>query len=198
MVAQMKPDQRQKYVDLKRQSEGLSAELEKLQEELAGVNLKRKQLEDEVSLSQIKLEAVSLYTKLREATEKKDALLEEEATKGTPAQERERLLKQVKLDNAQLAGEQDAQTKRGCTDHNPSGKISNGTEPAFETRDERLSVVDTSSGARTRVASPHVVRTTERTSPPFATANTCLSRFARCFQVQRFCQRLQTNNCCND
>lgn len=48
---------------------------------------------------------MALYSKLREAREKKEALLEEEATKGTPVQERERLLKQVKQDNAQLAGE---------------------------------------------------------------------------------------------
>lgn len=48
---------------------------------------------------------MALYSKLREAREKKEALLEEEATKGTPVQERERLLKQVKQDNVQLAGE---------------------------------------------------------------------------------------------
>ncbi|OQR67592.1 intraflagellar transport protein 74-like [Tropilaelaps mercedesae] len=104
MISQMKPDQRQKYVELMRQSESLTGEREKLQEEAARIVSKRKQLEEEVALSQVKLEAVALYTKLREVREKKEALLEEEATKGTPAQERERLLKQVKQDNAQLAG----------------------------------------------------------------------------------------------
>lgn len=100
----MSNEQRQKYAELKRQSDSLNSNLEKLQEEMASIVTKRKQLEEEVSLSQVKLEAVALYTKLREAQEKRDALLEEEATKGTPAQERERLLKQVKQDNAQLAG----------------------------------------------------------------------------------------------
>ncbi|XP_022672612.1 intraflagellar transport protein 74 homolog [Varroa jacobsoni] len=104
MISQMKADQRQKYVELMRQSKLLGGELEKLQEEAASIAAKRKQLEEEVSLSQVKLEAVALYSKLREAREKKEALLEEEATKGTPVQERERLLKQVKQDNVQLAG----------------------------------------------------------------------------------------------
>lgn len=53
IISQMKPDQRQKYVELMRQSEALNGELEKLQEEAAVIATKRKQLEEEVALSQV-------------------------------------------------------------------------------------------------------------------------------------------------
>ncbi|CAN8001690.1 unnamed protein product [Ixodes pacificus] len=55
-------------------------------------------------MSQIKQEAVKLYERLRELGEKKAVLQEEQRLRGTPAQERERLLMQVKEDNAELAG----------------------------------------------------------------------------------------------
>ncbi|GIY10500.1 hypothetical protein CEXT_198161, partial [Caerostris extrusa] len=51
-------------------------------------------LEEELSMSQIKQEASNLYNKLREVEEKRDALVLEEKTKGTPAQERESLVLQ--------------------------------------------------------------------------------------------------------
>ena len=53
-------------------------------------------LEDELSVSAVKREAVSLYEQLQEAEKKRDALLEEAKERGTPAQEREKLLYQVK------------------------------------------------------------------------------------------------------
>ena len=52
-------------------------------------------LEDELSVSAVKREAVSLYEQLQEAEKKRDALLEEAKERGTPAQEREKLLNQV-------------------------------------------------------------------------------------------------------
>ena len=54
-------------------------------------------VEQEVSSSHIKQEAVTLYEKLNELGEKKQSLVDEmeKENKGTPAEERERLLKQV-------------------------------------------------------------------------------------------------------
>lgn len=46
---------------------------------------------------QIKQEASNLYNKLREVEEKRDALILEEKNKGTPQQERENLVQQVKF-----------------------------------------------------------------------------------------------------
>lgn len=47
--------------------------------------------------------AVRLYEQLHELEEKRDALLQEVQAKGTPQEERERLLKQVKEDNTEIA-----------------------------------------------------------------------------------------------
>jgi len=46
---------------------------------------------------------VRLYEQLRELEEKRDQLMAELQAKGTPQEERERLLKQVKDDNSEIA-----------------------------------------------------------------------------------------------
>jgi len=46
---------------------------------------------------------VRLYEQLRELEEKRDAVLQEVQAMGTPEQERERLLKQMKQDNTEIA-----------------------------------------------------------------------------------------------
>jgi len=48
-------------------------------------------------------DVVRLYEQLRELEEKRDAVLLEVQAMGTPEQERERLLKQVKEDNIEIA-----------------------------------------------------------------------------------------------
>jgi hypothetical protein len=53
-------------------------------------------LEDEVAISALKREALTLYDNLRDLEQKRDELVDEENNRGTPAQERERLLSQVK------------------------------------------------------------------------------------------------------
>ncbi|PFX19842.1 Intraflagellar transport protein 74-like [Stylophora pistillata] len=84
LVEDMPPDQRAKYAQLKNVNNSLQAE---------------------VSSSPVKQEAVTLYEKLNELGEKKQSLLDEmeKENKGTPAEERERLLKQVKEDNQEIA-----------------------------------------------------------------------------------------------
>ncbi len=52
----------------------------------------------------MKQEAVRLYEQLHELEEKKASLVAEEQSRGSPAEERERLLKQVKDDNQEIAG----------------------------------------------------------------------------------------------
>ena len=48
-------------------------------------------------------DVVRLHEQLRELEEKRDAVLQEVQAMGTPEQERERLLKQVKEDNIEIA-----------------------------------------------------------------------------------------------
>uniref|UniRef100_A0A2C9LAM1 Intraflagellar transport protein 74 homolog n=1 Tax=Biomphalaria glabrata TaxID=6526 RepID=A0A2C9LAM1_BIOGL len=57
----------------------------------------------ELSLSHVKQEAVRLYDQIHEFEVKRDALIEEAKTRGSPAEEREKLLKQVKEDNQEIA-----------------------------------------------------------------------------------------------
>lgn len=106
LVEDMPPDQRAKYAKLKNVNNSLQAELEQKQQDLDALTTRIQNLEDEVSSSPVKQEAVTLYEKLNELGEKKQSLLDEmeKENKGTPAEERERLLKQVKEDNQEIAG----------------------------------------------------------------------------------------------
>ncbi|KAG0445224.1 hypothetical protein HPB47_018135 [Ixodes persulcatus] len=104
LIAAMKPQLRQRYAEQKDANQLLLIQLDKLQQKLNTLQSQRNSLEEDISLSQIKQEAVKLYERLRELGEKKAVLQEEQRLRGTPAQERERLLMQVKEDNAELAG----------------------------------------------------------------------------------------------
>lgn len=106
LVEDMPPDQRAKYAKLKNVNNSLQTELEQKQQDLDALTTRIQNLEDEVSSSPVKQEAVTLYEKLNELGEKKQSLLDEmeKENKGTPAEERERLLKQVKEDNQEIAG----------------------------------------------------------------------------------------------
>ncbi|XP_073259042.1 intraflagellar transport protein 74 homolog [Porites lutea] len=105
LVEDMPPDQRAKYAKLKNVNNSLQLDLERKQQELDALTTRIQNLEDEVSSSHIKQEAVTLYEKLNELGEKKQSLVDEmeKENKGTPAEERERLLKQVKEDNQEIA-----------------------------------------------------------------------------------------------
>lgn len=106
LVEDMPPDQRAKYAKLKNVNNSLQTELEQKQQDLDALTTRIQNLEDEVSSSPVKQEAVTLCEKLNELGEKKQSLLDEmeKENKGTPAEERERLLKQVKEDNQEIAG----------------------------------------------------------------------------------------------
>ena len=90
-------------MQLKSANAQYSAALEQMNQELDLYNSKKNSLEDELSVSALKREAVVLYEQLAEAENKRDKLLEEEKQRGTPAQERERLLAAVKDDNAEIS-----------------------------------------------------------------------------------------------
>ncbi|XP_015752644.1 PREDICTED: intraflagellar transport protein 74 homolog [Acropora digitifera] len=105
LVEDMPPDQKAKYAKLKTINNSLKSDLEQKQQELDALTTRIQNLEEEVSSSSVKQEAVTLYEKLNELEEKKQSLIDEmeKENKGTPAEERERLLKQVKEDNQEIA-----------------------------------------------------------------------------------------------
>lgn len=103
IIAAMQPELRHRYTEQKDINQSLLDQLDKLQQQLQGLQLQKTALEDDISLSSVKQEAVKLFERLRELGEKKSVLEEEQKKRGTPAQERERLLAQVKEDNSELS-----------------------------------------------------------------------------------------------
>ena len=95
LVSAMQPKLRDRYLDLKHKNMDFQVALEKMNQELDGLNSRKAVLEDEVALSALKREALTLYDNLRDLEQRRDELEEEEKHRGTPAQERERLLEQV-------------------------------------------------------------------------------------------------------
>ena len=66
-----------------------------MNQELDTLNSRKITLEDEVAISALKREALTLYENLRDLELKRDELVDESSNRGTPAEERERLLAQV-------------------------------------------------------------------------------------------------------
>lgn len=103
LVEDMSPQLRQKYTRLKETNDELQRQLEEKQQRLDALITKKDNMEEELKHSPVKQEAVKLYNQLQELEEKKKQLEDEEKAKGTPAEERDRLLKQVKVDNQEMA-----------------------------------------------------------------------------------------------
>ncbi|XP_052778155.1 intraflagellar transport protein 74 homolog [Mya arenaria] len=103
LVNDMDTEMRQKYFRLKDMNEHMLKQLESGQQELDVLNSKTEGLNEELSMSQVKQEAVRLYEQLNELEMKRDSLVEEAKSTSSPAEEREKLLKQVKEDNQEIA-----------------------------------------------------------------------------------------------
>ncbi|CAD5122516.1 DgyrCDS10939 [Dimorphilus gyrociliatus] len=103
MVADMPPNMKQKYIRSKEINEHLIRQLELSQRDLDQLSLKRKELDEELTSSPVKQEAVRLYEQLHDLEEKRDQLITETSSRLSPQEEREKLLKQVKEDNQEIA-----------------------------------------------------------------------------------------------
>ncbi|XP_031799224.1 intraflagellar transport protein 74 homolog isoform X2 [Sarcophilus harrisii] len=104
IIKNMSPEKQVKYIEMKTTNEKLLQELDTLQQELDSLNMKKESLETEIAHSQVKQEAVLLYEKLYELESHRDQMIAEDKSMGSPMEERERLLKQVKEDNQEIAG----------------------------------------------------------------------------------------------
>ncbi|XP_076056589.1 intraflagellar transport protein 74 homolog isoform X1 [Oratosquilla oratoria] len=103
LVEAMQPDLREHYIELRQVNTKLMSQLEEMQHDLDALNTSKVAFEDELSVSKVKQEAVGLYEKLQELENKRDEIILENQKRGTPKEERERLLIQVKEDNAEIA-----------------------------------------------------------------------------------------------
>ncbi|XP_040613092.1 intraflagellar transport protein 74 homolog isoform X2 [Mesocricetus auratus] len=103
IIKNMSPEKQVKYIEMKTTNEKLLQELDTLQQQLDSLNIKKESLETEIAHSQIKQEAVLLHEKLYELEAHRDQMIAEDKSMGSPMEERERLLKQVKEDNQEIA-----------------------------------------------------------------------------------------------
>ncbi|XP_041915838.1 intraflagellar transport protein 74 homolog [Alosa sapidissima] len=103
IIKKMSPEKQAKYAEMKANNEELLQELDARQEELDALITRKEVFEAEMAHSQVKQEAVLLHERLQELELRRDAMLAEDKSVGSPQEERERLLKQVKEDNQEIA-----------------------------------------------------------------------------------------------
>ncbi|XP_059405289.1 intraflagellar transport protein 74 homolog [Carassius carassius] len=103
IIQKMSADKQTKYTELKATNEDLMQELDSLQEELDTLMSRKETFEADLVHSQAKQEAVVLHEKLLELANRRDALLAEDRTMGSPQEDREHLFKQVKENNQEIA-----------------------------------------------------------------------------------------------
>ncbi|GCB60460.1 hypothetical protein scyTo_0009178 [Scyliorhinus torazame] len=103
IIKNMAEDKQARYMKMKAINERLLQELDARQQELDILNTKKETLGAEIAHSQVKQEAVVLYEKLHELETHRSQMVAEDKSMGSPQEERERLLKQVKEDNQEIA-----------------------------------------------------------------------------------------------
>ncbi|KAM6900489.1 intraflagellar transport protein 74 homolog [Xenentodon cancila] len=103
VVKGMPATKRDKYFSMTSANEELLQELAVLQEELDILVTKKEDYEAELSYSQIKQEVVRLHETLSALEVKREAMEAEHKSLGSPSEEREKLFKQVKEDNQEIA-----------------------------------------------------------------------------------------------
>ncbi|XP_048359617.1 intraflagellar transport protein 74 homolog isoform X2 [Sphaerodactylus townsendi] len=103
IIKNMTEENQAKYMEMRVANENFLQELYALQQEMDAVNVKEQALEAEIAHSQVKQEALQLYEKLHRLEEHRDQMIAEDKSMGSPQEERERLLKQVKEDNQEIA-----------------------------------------------------------------------------------------------
>ncbi|XP_048874694.1 intraflagellar transport protein 74 homolog isoform X2 [Brienomyrus brachyistius] len=103
IVKKMLPGDQDKYAGMRAANEELLQVLDSHQQELDALITQKEALEAEIAHSQVKQEAVLLHEKLQQLEHRRDAMISEDKSLGSPQEERERLLRQVKEDNQEMA-----------------------------------------------------------------------------------------------
>lgn len=103
VVQSMPTAKQEKYFTMTASNEELLQELAVLQEDLDILLTRKEDYETELAHSQIKQEMVRLHETLSALEMKRDAMETEQKNMGSPQEEREKLFKQVKEDNQEIA-----------------------------------------------------------------------------------------------
>lgn len=102
ILSSMSGSIRSKYEKIKIESDKMQDSLESSQSQIEEYKSKMEGMRKQIGLSSVKQEALQLLDQLHIAELKKDQLLEETKNVLTPAEEREKLLKQIKDNNQEI------------------------------------------------------------------------------------------------
>lgn len=100
------PHSREKYEKLHGQKARLQSRIDEMQHKSDHLSFEKMSLEERVSLSQVKQEAVRLRTKIMEVEEKRDILRKEEKKKLSPEEKKDHFLQKVKQNNISISASQ--------------------------------------------------------------------------------------------
>uniref|UniRef100_A0A3Q3J5L9 Uncharacterized protein n=1 Tax=Monopterus albus TaxID=43700 RepID=A0A3Q3J5L9_MONAL len=103
IIQSMPAAKQEKYATMATANEELLQELTVLQEELDILTTRKEDYEADLAHSPIKQEVVRLHETLSALEAKRDSMVAEQKSLGSPQEEREKLLKQVKEDNQEIA-----------------------------------------------------------------------------------------------
>ena len=103
MVQNLSPDDQVKYRELRDLSEQLRARNIELQNKIAAASKQKERMNGILSTSQVRVDAVKLSLMQQELLEKKNHYVEEQKNKLSPAQEREKLISEVRTNNQAMS-----------------------------------------------------------------------------------------------
>ncbi|XP_014356504.2 intraflagellar transport protein 74 homolog [Papilio machaon] len=103
LLSEMSPEQRKQYNELEANAAALREEAEQARTQIDNLTKEKEEFNKEISMSQIKVHLLELYRRLSAAEEKRDSLKNEINNRLDPQEEREKLLQQVREDNAAIA-----------------------------------------------------------------------------------------------
>ncbi|XP_045768948.1 intraflagellar transport protein 74 homolog [Maniola jurtina] len=103
ILSEMTPEQKEQYSELEANAAALREEVEQARIQIDHLTREKEEFSKEISGSQLKMHLLELHRKLLAAEEKRDNLKDEMNNRLDPQEEREKLLLQVREDNAAIA-----------------------------------------------------------------------------------------------
>jgi intraflagellar transport protein 74 len=103
MIYSLNSDERNRYLEHQMMCDKLKAENADIHERIESAIKQKEKLSSSVINSQTRLEAVKMQSKLRETIAKRNQLKDEETNRLTPAQEREKLITEVRSNNQAIS-----------------------------------------------------------------------------------------------
>lgn len=104
MIYSLTPDEQNQYRENQLMCENMKTENAEIHSKIEAAMKQKEKLSNSVINSQTRMEAVKMHSKLRETIAKRNQLIADEETNSlTPAQEREKLINEVKMNNQAIS-----------------------------------------------------------------------------------------------